>query len=575
MENRFFKTLAFALLLGICSVANGQVNLPDFDGQKNREQTSPDSQGVGGSDIDDISHRVRHQKGEDMAGAHNPGLDEAMPDMMPKDETYSLEQGNSRKKVALKGTKVTIDNITYDVARDTAIVYSGNSCSGAVTIPSSITSNGNTYCVTMIGHEAFRDCSSLTSITIPNSVITIGYYAFSGCSSLKEFNVDDNNPYYCSEQGVLFTKDKTNLIYYPNAKATDYVIPNSVITIGYAAFYGCSSLTSIIIPNSVTTIDFEAFSGCSSLTRVNIGNSVMTIGYYAFYGCSSLKEFNMDDNNPYYCSVQGVLFTKDKTTLICYPNAKGADYVIPNSVTTIGHAAFYGCSSLTPIIIPNSVTTIGSWAFACCSSLTSVEIPNSVTTIDKSAFRECSSLTSVTIPNSVTTIDNYVFFKCSSLASITIPNSVTAIGESAFEGCNSLTSFSIPNSVTQIGNYAFYGCSSLTSVYCKIKKPLSIYSSTFTKVPLSSAKLFVPIGSRSAYSGARYWKNFANIIEIDFSIKGDMNEDEMLNVSDATSLINHLLGTESLPNVTKADLNADGVVNVSDVTALINLILAQ
>ena len=360
----------------------------------------------------------------------------------------SSEMEAARKKVALKGTQVTIDKIIYDVAGDTAIVYNGRSCTGAVTIPSTITYSGKTYSVTTIGSSAFKGCTSLTSVAIPNSVTTIDNYAFRDCSSLASVT-----------------------------------IPNSVTTIGSYAFDGCSSLASVSIPNSVTTIDNEAFYGCSSLASVTIGNSVTKISSTAFNRCSSLKGFYVDSNNPNYCSVQGVLFSKDKTTLICYPNAKGAAYEIPNSVTTIGSSAFYRCTSLTSVTIPNSVTTIG--------------------------------------------------------------------------------------------NSVFSGCSSLTSVYCKIKKPLSISSYTFRNVPFSSATLYVPKGCKQAYASANYWKDFGTITEMDFSIKGDVNEDDVLNVSDVTSIINYLLGIETLPDFTKADLNDDFEINVSDVTALINLILAQ
>ena len=237
--------------------------------------------------------------------------------------------------------------------------------------------------VTTIGENAFGFYSSLTSVTIGNSVTTIGEDAFYDCSSL-----------------------------------TSVTIPNSVTTIGYQAFDGCSSLTSITIPNSVTTIGSKAFSCCSSLTSVTIPNSVTSISYWAFDACSSLTSFDVASGNLNYSSKDGVLFDKNKLTLIQYPAGnQRTEYTIPNSVTTIGDSAFNLCRSLTSVTIPKSVTTIEG-AFSSCSSLTSVTIPNSVTTIAGSAFSWCSNLTSVTIPNSVKKFGEAAFYHCDSLSDV-------------------------------------------------------------------------------------------------------------------------------------------------------------
>ena len=220
-------------------------------------------------------------------------------------------------------------------------------------------------------------------------------------------------------------------------------IEYNVTSIGVAAFDDCRSLTSVTIPNSVTSIGRIAFRYCDRLTSVHISDLA------AWCNIS----FDYESANPLYYAHRLFLNGTEVTNL-----------VIPNSVTSIGYGAFYGCSGLTSITIPNSVTSIGRDAFRGCSGLTSVTIPNSVTSIDFETFRDCSGLTSVTIPNSVTTIDQWAFLGCSGLTSITIPNSVTSIGYSAFSGCSGLTSVTIPNSVTSIGDWAFGNCSGLTSV---------------------------------------------------------------------------------------------------------------
>jgi hypothetical protein len=257
-------------------------------------------------------------------------------------------------------------NITSSTPPLTATVTHGDqkwhSYQGNVTIPETITHNGNTYTVTAIGDDAFRLCSGLTAITIPLSVTTIGKNAFTLCFGL-----------------------------------TSLTIPHTVTFIGKGAFMNCNGLTSITIPASVTTIEGWAFANCNKLTAVTIPHSVTSIGVAIFAHCHALTSIAVDANNTHYCAVEGTLFTKLQDTLLQYPAGKSGSYTIPSSVTCIKGCAFGGCRNLTSIIIPPAVTTIGGNAFASCHSLTSVTIPHAVTFIGEQAFRECRDLKEIHI----------------------------------------------------------------------------------------------------------------------------------------------------------------------------------
>ena len=319
--------------------------------------------------------------------------------------------------------------------------------------------------VTEIRHGAFEDCRNLTDVKLPNSVTKIGDYAFNYYTSLTSITIPDS---------VI----KIGKAAFWNCSGlTDVTIPNSVKVIGDYAFSDCENLKSVTIPNSVKEIGEGVFWNDTGLTTITIPNSVTIIGFGAFNGCTNLQNLLIDENNPKYSSVDGVLYNKDKTTLIQYPCANPkTDYTILDSVVDIEDLAFDNSTNLVNITIPNSVKNIGGGAFASCTSIKNVIIPDGVENIGKGAFRHCTSLESVSIPNSVVSLGNNaakwvgiggfggggpilgVFGDCTNLTSVTLPSNLTTITVGLFSYCSELKEITIPDKVTSIDNWAFSCC---------------------------------------------------------------------------------------------------------------------
>ena len=241
--------------------------------------------------------------------------------------------------------------------------------------------------VESIGENAFGNCNSLTNITIPSSVTNIGACAFQMCKSL-----------------------------------TSIIIPKGVTDIKIGTFNGCDSLISVTIPESVTNIQMLAFGNCNNLSNITISKSVTNIEDFAIINCDQLQNIEVDNNNPNYCSDEGVLFNKEKTQLMVYPAKKeDKEYIVPRSVTKISDNAFKTCSGLTNITIPGSVTSIGDSTFSHCSNLTSVILKEGIIDIQNHAFGYCDKLNNITIPNSVTSIGENAFYNHSSELTINTP----------------------------------------------------------------------------------------------------------------------------------------------------------
>jgi len=282
-----------------------------------------------------------------------------------------------------------------------------------------------------IADEAFGYCSELTGVIIPDGVISIGYEAFSDCESLTSIKIADSvisigeyafyeTAYYNNssnwENDVLYIDN--HLIEAEHSSISGkYEIKAGTKTIADAAFYSCVRLESITLPEGITSIGKRAFDSCYDLTSITLPDSVTNIGDGAFSNCIYLTSINVDENNQYYCSVDGVLFDKSMTTLISYPIGKtNTVYTIPDGVKSIGNQAFVW-ATLTSINLPDSVITIGDNAFSGCE-ITEITIPDSVKSIGKEAFGNCYKLKSITLSDSVTNIGDMAFCWCENLCAV-------------------------------------------------------------------------------------------------------------------------------------------------------------
>ena len=486
--------------------------------------------------------------------------------------------------------------------------------------------------VTSIDTSAFKDCTSLKSITIPDSVTSIDSSAFKDCRSLTSIKIPDSVTSIesstfenCTSLTSIAIPNSVTSIessaFYGCKSLTSVTIPDSVTSIGDYTFDYCTSLASVTIPDSVTRIGEGAF-GSTSLTSITIPDSVTSIGDYTFASCTSLTSITIPDS---VTSIGEGAF-RDCTNL--------TSITIPDSVASIEKRAFRDCTNLTSITIPDSVASIGESTFENCTSLTSITIPNSVTSIGDYTFNNCKSLTIITIPDSVTSIGDYTFRNCTSLTSITIPDSVTSIGECAFMYCENLTIYGYKNTAAEeyalnngfefinlaeertltdkassisvsgvVNSNADLNVSKLENTY---EKSVATYDITLQKdgiaiQPDGAITIKIPSDVKDCkvmwlkddgtaedmnaeyidgcYVFTTNHLSVYALVQNKQYLKGDANQDGIVNVNDVTYLQRHLAGNKNtdgsafIDETNKqlfdcVDMNKDGKLTVADVTAL-------
>lgn len=379
----------------------------------------------------------------------------------------------SSTSVHAKRVDVYVDGIRY-IADDSHIssgaeaAGTASELKGDIVIPEKVVLEGNEYVVTSVGRlfvhrYSPRNYQNLTSITLPATIRSIDASAFGVSETLTEIKLAGESDYFTVEDGVLYDKNKTKLIYFPAAKdATGYRMPATVTTIGASAFSNNKSLTAFEVPATVTTIEagggdagvgvYGAFKACSNLTAVTFaeGSKVTRISDFCFHDCTLLETVNFPAT----------------VTAIDYYAMNGCSKFrgpLPENLQTIGRCGFQGCTSLTEVIFPATLKSLGSEAFNNCKNIKKVVVPDecSVTRIPSNCFARNSALTDITLSNNITSIDLSAFESCSKLPVIKLPDHLKTIGERAFESCNVLKKVEFQNELETIGVNAFSRCSML------------------------------------------------------------------------------------------------------------------
>lgn len=495
------------------------------------------------------------------------------------------------------------DGIVYGITSDAeetveVLPYSillNNPYSGAITIPQTVEYGGTMYTVTALGESAFEDCGGVSSIALPATIRSIGSYCFYNCNftsltlpdslrsigdhaflysrvgslhlparveeygdaafwarNLTSITVDDDNPWFCSISGCLYSKDSLTLCVVPDGKTGTFNVPAYVRHIGRQAFGFNSHITRVTLPEGLETIGDFAFNICSALNNVTIPSTVTSIGLCPFSYCPQLTNLTIASGNQHYVMDGLMLYSINYDTLVsCHKsgatvtlrptlrvlggfenNTWVRNITIPAGVTDISDNCFNGCS-FTTIALPEHMNSIGAYAFATNSNLTTVTMPLTLRTMGNSAFRDCMGLTSVAIPDSLRVIPMEAFNSCISLRNITWGNSVEEIGNAAFwaipvidlvlpptlrkvddlafAACvNALHTVTFTGPVDTLGENVFRHADMRRLKLVNAMPPVTIGEGCMSEITTLDS-IIIPCGSRVAYESDSYWGQFSGI----------------------------------------------------------------
>lgn len=406
----------------------------------------------------------------------------------------------------------SVDGVLFDKAK-TTLLRCPNAKTGKFSVPEGVTLiDGYAFSgcqslssialpssLLVISSGAFTDCSGLESILLPKKVSAIGDYAFAGCDHLASIEVEQVNPYFRSNDGVLFDFNQETLLRFPEGKKGEYVVPSQTKTIGRLAFDSCNGLSSIVFSENTKVVGELAFLRCASLASITLNEGLLIVEKMAFKECDALTSIvipasvafldpqtfaycekltsiQVKEDNRHFASVDGVVLNKEKSNLLLYPSAKEGAYNVPEGVTSIDRFAFFYCYKVTAITFSSTVSSFDDRAFYDCTNIASIDVAKDSKTYssfsgvlhskegDEALFCPQGKQGVYVGPEGLKSISEEAFYKVKGLTSVTLPEGFLTIGDDAFMFCDHLTSLSLPASITSIGAEALEYCSALTSI---------------------------------------------------------------------------------------------------------------